>query len=395
MRKILKRVVYGLLGLAAAVLTMELVTQLIERTPLWRVLPVSEISAYSSDPFTGYRHRANAEGYWLKENRARIRISSLGLRDRERPASPGNARRTVVIGDSIIEALQVEQSQTAVAISETIVSSRIRDAEVVNLDLAGATPPVEVARLQTLGTNLKPDLAIVFVSMIEFLNRGVTDDSMFAAYRIDSDGEARLSYRFRSTAGYRFRNSTAGILFYWLLDHSAVVRIVNSRKNVGLFAEFAQAQQQTLMAPSQTLSSCDDTPFNNGLALWRDNEPKAAGAVLKAFIRDPSRIQAEGKFPIIVAARAIPFGCPSTPENRRSLADVMKARLAASNIQMVDFEGIVVDRFGQDGMYKLHGFETKLGRGHLNYHGNRVYGEILAGVIDSALASQPSQRVLH
>jgi hypothetical protein len=53
------------------------------------------------------------------------------------------------------------------------------------------------------------------------------DDSMFAAYRADADGQMHLSYRFRSTRGYNFRNSTAGAIFYWLLDHSAVVRILN------------------------------------------------------------------------------------------------------------------------------------------------------------------------
>jgi hypothetical protein len=232
MRRLLKGLLFGLLGLVTAVLAMEAVIQLIERTPLWRVLPVSEISAYSSDPFTGYRHRANAEGYWLKENRAPIRISGLGLRDRERPYAPGNGPRTVVVGDSIIEALQVEQSQTAVAIAEATLNSRIARAEVINLGLAGSTPPVEVVRLQTLGIDLKPDLAIVFVSMTEFLDPVVMDDSMFTAYRADADGQMRLSYGFRSTRGYKFRNSTAGRIFYWLLDHSAVVRILNSRKNV-------------------------------------------------------------------------------------------------------------------------------------------------------------------
>jgi hypothetical protein len=70
----------------------------------------------------------------------------------------------------------------------------------------------------------------------------------------------------------------------------------------------------------------------------------------------------------------------------------MQSRLAASNIQMVDFEGFVVDRFGQDGMRKLHGFEATLGRGHLNYRGNCVYGDILAGVIEFALASNLSRQ---
>jgi hypothetical protein len=389
MRRGLRKLLFGLLGLTTAALAMEAVIQLIERTPLWRVLLVSEISAYSSDPFTGYRHRANAEGYWLKENRAPIRISSLGLRDRERAHAPGSAPRTVVVGDSIIEA--VEQSQTAVAIAEATLNLRIAGAEVINLGLAGSTPPVEVARLQTLGSDLKPDLAIVFVSMTEFLDPVVMDDSMFTAYRADADGQMRLSYGFRSTRGYKFRNSTAGRIFYWLLDHSAVVRILNSRKNVGLLAELAQAQHAA-DAASQKSSACDASRFDKALALWRDNQPETAGAVLTAFIRDLAKIQSDRQFPIVIAARAVPFGCPSTPENRRRLANIMQSRLVASNIQMVDFEGIVVDRFGQDGMRKLHGFEATVGRGHLNYRGNRVYGEILADVIESALANRPSLR---
>ncbi|MBX9829327.1 MAG: hypothetical protein K2Y27_30605 [Xanthobacteraceae bacterium] len=368
--------------------------QMIERTPLWRVLPVSEISAYSSDPFSGYRHRPNAEGYWLKENRAPIRISSLGLRDRERPYAPGDAPRTVVVGDSIIEALQVEQPKTAVAIAETIVSTRTPGAEVVNLGLAGSTPPVEVARLQTLGSDLKPALAVVFVSMTEFLSPVVTDDSMFTAYRADDSGEMRLSYRFRSTRGYEFRNSTSGTMFYWLLDRSAAARILNSRKNIGLFAELMQAQQAPAVA-SQAPLHCDDVPYNNALMLWRDNEPSVPGAVLTAFIRDLAQTQSERKFPVIIAARGIPFGCPATPENRRRLANVMEARLGASNIQMVDFEGIIVDRLGRDEMRKLHGFETTLGRGHLNYRGNRIYGEVLAETIGTALVSHPLRRAQH
>jgi hypothetical protein len=160
----MQKVVYGLLGLAAGTATMEAVMQLIEWTPLWRVLPVSEISAYSiplQDTAIGPTPKATGS----RRTEAPIRISNLGLRDRERPYVPGTAPRTVVVGDSIIEALQVEQSQTAVAIAEANISSRIAGAEVINLGLAGSTPPVEVARLQTVGSDLKPNLAIVFVSM--------------------------------------------------------------------------------------------------------------------------------------------------------------------------------------------------------------------------------------
>src|SRR5204863_65651 len=62
----------------------ELLFRVIEATPLWRVLPVSEVSLYGPDEDTGYRHRVGAHGVWLQENRSVITISNLGLRDRDR-----------------------------------------------------------------------------------------------------------------------------------------------------------------------------------------------------------------------------------------------------------------------------------------------------------------------
>src|SRR5580658_7795626 len=241
-------------GLVLATLLTELFFQLVDATPLRWVLVEPQVSLYGPDFATGYRHRVDVAGMWLTEHRNFIRTSNLGLRDRDRPLAHGAGPRAVIVGNSIIEAVQVEEAQTSSAVAERILSRQRPGAEVVNLGLSGAKPAVLVARLQTQGLALSPDLAIVVVDVGDFINPATTDDREFTGYRPDAAGEFHLSYGFRNTSGYRFRTSRAGRAFYWLLDHSEVARIINDRKNVGIFAELsppaaAQANEQTTMYP--------------------------------------------------------------------------------------------------------------------------------------------------
>src|SRR6516225_310582 len=232
-RKLSLGVLKFVAGIAVATAAMELLFACIDATALRWILPVPPIALYGPDPESGYRHRANVSGLWLTEHRSLVTTSNLGLRDRNRDLAHDGILRAVVIGDSFVEALQVDQSETAVAVAERILSSERPGTEVVNLGLAGARPAVEVARLQSEGRRLAPDLAIVMLSVETLLSPTAMDDSEFTGYRRDGTGEFRLSYGFRDSQGYRFRTSRAGRLYYWLLDHSQVARIINARKNSG------------------------------------------------------------------------------------------------------------------------------------------------------------------
>src|SRR5262245_2479742 len=132
-----------LLGLAAATIAAELALRLISATPLWQVLPVPAIMFYGPNADTGFSHRPNVSGVWTAAHRTYVQTSSLGVRDRERPAKHGAAPRAIVIGDSLIEAVQVEHENTAVAVAERMLSPKQAGAEAVNLGLQGVTPAVQ------------------------------------------------------------------------------------------------------------------------------------------------------------------------------------------------------------------------------------------------------------
>jgi hypothetical protein len=379
LRRIIRTVAAILAGLVLALLVTELFFQLIVATPLRWVLPEPQVALYGPDFATGYRHRANISGMWLTEHRNFIRTSNLGLRDRDRPLAHGSGPRAVILGNSIIEAVQVGEAQTSSAVAEAILSQHRAGAEVVNLGLSGAKPAVDVARLQSQGLKLAPDLAVVVVDVGDFVAPATIDDQEFTGYRPDADGVFHLSYGFRNTSGYRFRTSRAGHIFYWLLDHSQVARIINGRKNVGLFAELSPPPAD------EGSAACAADSLDRYVALWIKGEPAATRAVFDAFIRDLAAIQRDNKLPIIVATRTIEAGCPGLADQRAALIGAIRAEIEGAGLQFVDLDARVVAAVGPDHEAELYGFGANLGAGHLNARGNRVYGEIFADVIGRAL----------
>jgi GDSL-like Lipase/Acylhydrolase family len=384
LRRAIRTIAAILAGLILALLATELFFRLIVATPLRWVLPEPQVSLYGPDFATGYRHRVNVSGMWLTEHRNFIRTSNLGLRDRDRPLAHGPGPRAVIVGNSIIEAVQVGEAQTSSAVAEQILSRQYPGAEAINLGLSGAKPAVQVARLQTQGLALAPDLAVVVVDAGDFITPATTDDQEFTGYRPDAQGVFHLSYGFRNTPGYRFRVSQAGRVFYWLLDHSEVARIINDRKNVGLLAELSPPAAGAAPAYEQA-TTCPAGILDPYVALWIDGEPAAARAVFDAFIRDLAAIHRENKFPVIVATRNIKAGCPALDDKRSALIAAIRAQIEGAGLRFVDLDAREVAAVGAHRDADLYGFGANLGIGHLNVAGNRVYGEIIADAIAHAL----------
>ena len=126
---------------------------------------------YTSGPYLerhpdyGFFHVPNYVG-WQRSTEyfAWVRFNRLGLRDpRDSYAKPPNTFRILLLGDSFMEAVQVDQSQTTAALLE----ERLRRArpelnvEVVNAGVAGWSTSLEYLYLDREGYKFEPDLVVL------------------------------------------------------------------------------------------------------------------------------------------------------------------------------------------------------------------------------------------
>ncbi|MGH9361926.1 MAG: SGNH/GDSL hydrolase family protein, partial [Thermoanaerobaculia bacterium] len=78
-----------------------------------RLAGYSHPNFYRPEPVRGWGLRPGAAGRWRQEGDAPVRINRDGLRDEEHPvAKPPGELRIALLGDSMVEALQVPRDRT-------------------------------------------------------------------------------------------------------------------------------------------------------------------------------------------------------------------------------------------------------------------------------------------
>ena len=116
-------------------------------------------------PTLGHFHTPNFRG-WVKTNQFTVQVdfNALGLRDsRTSYAKPDGTFRILALGDSYVEAAQVQQPQTMTSRLEGVLgSSTSRRVEVVNGGVFGYGTAQEYLLLDQIGADVQPDLVVLF-----------------------------------------------------------------------------------------------------------------------------------------------------------------------------------------------------------------------------------------
>ncbi|MDP3937338.1 MAG: hypothetical protein Q8R92_04285, partial [Deltaproteobacteria bacterium] len=101
------------------------------------------------------------------DTQAHVQINSDGLRDVERPrVKPPGVTRVLVLGDSMIEGLQVELEETMPKQLEMRLSNAFpgKSFDVINAGVSGSTGPMASLYLERDGAALDPDLIVVTIT---------------------------------------------------------------------------------------------------------------------------------------------------------------------------------------------------------------------------------------
>lgn len=180
------------------------------------------------DPVLGWRF-IPAHSYWHRqENDHAItgRINKYGWRDVDWSLrKPANAYRIAVLGDSFVEAIQVESDRTFLSLASRRLSAKLhRPVEMMNFGRSGFTQTEEYLVLQSDVARVAPDMVIaVFFpgNDIADVSRETARDRMRPFFSITGNGRLVLDASFNRSREHRHKS-----VLYELQRYSALLSLV-------------------------------------------------------------------------------------------------------------------------------------------------------------------------
>lgn len=368
-----------------------------------RIVQYSRMEFYEPDKLLGYRLIPGVSGAYRKEGRSSVVINSRGFRDEERPVEkPDGVYRIAVIGDSYVEALQVERLEMFTALAEQKLTGCAefggRRAEVLSFGVSGYGTAQELIVLREHVLKYSPDLVILAVTT----NNDVSDNlrefkgTPIPYFVPDGDG-LRLDDSFLQDPRFVLKSSWISRAGAWFKQN---LRSIQGIGELSLHIKHAWR--------SATRGRADTTNERDG----RSNAVPEAGIDSQVY-REPvdanwqkawlvtERLIAEmaaesreagARFAVMTLSNGVQV-LPAV-EQRDTFARTMGVddlfypdrRIAqfcrTRNIPTLTLAPQMGEFAARDQIY-LHGFDENIGYGHWNEAGHRAAAELLSSAICS------------
>ena len=325
--------------------------------------------------------------YWnTKENDRAITgtINSWGWRDREWTlAKPPNTRRVAVLGDSYVEALQVESDSTFLRIAERIILARYSmQTEWMNFGRSSCTQTEEWLILQHHAAQFSPDVVIVVffpVNDIDDITPELTVESR-PFFTLAENGALTLDTQFAHSREYRIRELVDPLKRNSLLVSFIIERYQLLKSTTAV----PPASSSAVLQPSQTsivggLGLCTSAPDPAAIRAYRVN---------KALIRAMAEFCSAHAMSLMLVSMGLPTYIPD--EERKMLErdstftstffdDDLQRYADSLGIAFVGLQRSSRDFYRETG--KTLQWGTAAEAGHWNYDGHRFVAEQLTAGI--------------
>ncbi|MBI5675295.1 MAG: SGNH/GDSL hydrolase family protein [Nitrospirae bacterium] len=210
----------------------------------------ARISWAKTDPLFAWVNTPGATYWQLKENDHPItgKINKYGFRDNEWSlAKPPGTYRIAVLGDSYVEALQVESENSFLSLTAQVLNNNRKiKVELMNFGQSGFTQTDELITLKNKVIQFSPDMVILlFVpgNDIDDISKETASSSFRSFYNFDSNGQLILDTSFNKTRSYKIRS-----LLSPLKQHSALVSLILERYNA-----YVSSRAQKVTAPQNSI----------------------------------------------------------------------------------------------------------------------------------------------
>lgn len=382
------------IAVAAGLVCASFLGALVAGEGVLRLIGFSYPSLYAPDDLAGVRLRAGAEGRYSEEGEAFVRINSDGWRDRERArVKPPNVVRIAVLGDSFMEAVQVDLDATFASRLERELNAcqafGSRAVEVLNFGVSSYGTAQQLLTLKERVAPYAPDVILLaFLPSNDIRNNSKELEGWKARPFFHlQDGKLVLDASFLSDPGFRDRKRSAAIQAQ--LDPLRLYQLWR-RVRDGSYRGWDDAPAAAAMAAGRTATLGEVGIAERVFMPPSAPEWKEAWAVterlLAAINREARHIAA--RFVVVV----LPSPAAVFPDARLrtryaetlGVADLFYPDQRVERVgQAEGFEVVALSepmqRRADETRAYLHGFpNTRLGFGHWNARGHALAAQLVA-----------------
>lgn len=219
----------------------------------------------------GYDPIPNKSVTWRKEGYARLKMNSMGMQDDERTLiAPAGTKRVAILGDSFIEALQVDRKANVCQQLQQLLNAQPAAAswQVLNFGVSNATLGQIYLRLKNKVLGFKPDVVVVEfpVDATFHLIPDPTGGMLSASPTFVSNGSGdleedhqKIEHWYQSSEGKRIRSSG------WLRANSRIWGVVSTavEQAAGWWHEIQSGRSRwgsEIVAKEIAFPTADDKP---------------------------------------------------------------------------------------------------------------------------------------
>lgn len=386
-RRLAFRLLAMIIGLIAGFAILEVALRLVD---------YSSPEFYIADETFGYRLIPGMKGGYRREGRSFVEINSEGFRDVDHLfEKPAGVFRIAVVGDSYVEAFQVEREQMFTEYVAREVGgcglSGEKAIEMLTFGVSGYGTAQELLLLRNNVLKFSPDLVILVVTT----NNDITDNlrefkKTALPYFVIDRGELVLDTNFQNEIAFLARSSFLGRAGIGIKNN---LRSVQAIGDLILKLKYAyqglSAKPQSSLIAGQVAVPADDVGVDN--QVYR--EPAAetwvkAWTVTEKIVNEMNRevTGRRSKLVVVTGSNGVQV-LPEVAERQAFARFLGTADLLYPDRRIAEFcrtNSIPVITLAPDlGAYaeregvKLHGFEGNIGYGHWNQVGHRVAGQLI------------------
>jgi len=362
-----------------------------------RIAGIGMPNLYTPDQHCGSRLRPSTNGVWISEGHGNIAINSNGFRGPElSKAKSKNSFRIAVLGDSFIEALQVNAADSFCCQLQSILnktSPATREYEVINCGVSGYGTAQELQMLQNYVLPLAPDAVLLAVfpgNDIRNNLRVLENDEARPYYTIEPDNELRLDVSFRTSLLFTTASSEYEQIKAAVVNESRFLQMAKHIRQHGLSGDKQVGPAGTEDA---LLEALDAAPY-----VYR--QPEALEHV-EAWNITERLIQEIAKTCDGAGIAFLVFNVSTPPQvypdsivqkkllDRFNVPDLFYAERRLKNFcekSSITFFPLAshLQSEANDSHQFLHGFSnTRLGTGHWNEQGHQLAARLVAAAMKS------------